>query len=199
MTVPPLDLDWVVAHSFVAAAEHYAVIDSTNNRAKEAARSPIELPLLVVADSQTAGRGRGVNRWWTGQGSLAFSLLADPAVWRVDPRRHAAALSLGVANAVAESANAVLPETMRAEVKPPNDVYVGDRKLAGILIEGLAGGLLVIGIGLNANNTLADAPAELQTTVTTMRELLGRVVDPTELLLEMLVRLEAALTSAGTT
>src|SRR5258708_4104886 len=38
-------------------------------------------PLLVVGDSQTAGRGRGANRWWTGPGSMAFSLLFDPRDW----------------------------------------------------------------------------------------------------------------------
>ncbi len=193
MTAHPLYLDRVVAESFLAGAEHYALIGSTNDRAKEAAAAPKKLPLLIVADSQTAGRGRGANRWWTGSGSLAISLLANPAMWRIDPRQHAAGLSLAAARAVAETVNSRLCGELQAEVHAPNDVYVGDRKVAGILIEGLACGLLVIGIGLNTNNTLADAPAELRDRVTTLRDLLGRAVDPTELLVELLAHLDAAL------
>ncbi|MDY0168135.1 MAG: biotin--[acetyl-CoA-carboxylase] ligase [Thermoguttaceae bacterium] len=197
MVTPQLDLDRLVAESFLAAAEHYALIHSTNDRAKEAAAAPAELPLLIVADSQTAGRGRGANRWWTGRGSLAVSLLADPARWCVDMRRDAADLSLAAAQAVARTVNARLPEELPAEVHPPNDVYVGQRKLAGILIEGLGDGLLVVGIGLNTNNTLADAPPELLRTATTLRELLERPVDPTELLIDLLAHLDAALFLVG--
>ncbi|NCC94413.1 MAG: hypothetical protein EOM10_14215, partial [Opitutae bacterium] len=105
MTAQPLDLNRVVAESFVAAVEHHALIGSTNDRAKEAAASQKQLPLLIVADGQTAGRGRGANRWWTGSGSLAVSLLANPATWRIDPRQHAAGLSLAAARAVAETVN----------------------------------------------------------------------------------------------
>jgi len=126
---------------------------------------------------------------------LAGSLLVDPARWDIDPRRDATALSLAAAEAVAATANSQLSEGIAAKVCPPNDVYVGERKLAGILIEGLAGGLLVLGIGMNTNNTLADAPAELRRTVTTLRDLLGRPVDPTELLRDLVVRLEGALSS----
>ncbi len=197
MNAPPIDLNRVVAESFVAGAEHYALIGSTNDRAKEAAAAPACLPLLIVADAQTAGRGRGAHRWWTGDGSLAASVLLDPAVWHVDVRSDAARLSLGAARAVALAVNAHLPEGGRADVRPPNDVYVGGHKLAGILLEGLAGGLLVVGIGLNTNNTLADAPPQLQRTATTLRDLLGRPVDPTDLLVDLLHRLEAAFTMPG--
>ncbi len=193
MTAHPLDLDRVVAESFLAGAEHYALIGSTNERAKEAAAAPGKLPLLIVADSQTAGRGRGANHWWSGHGCLAMSLLVDPAIRHIDPRRDAVGLSLAAARAVAETVNTRLSGELQAEVWPPNDVYVSDRKLAGILIEGLACGLLVIGIGLNTNNAVADAPAELRDRITALRELLGRSVDPTELLLELLAHLDAAL------
>ena len=197
MTAHPIDLDRVMAESFLADAEHYASIGSTNDRAKEAAASPRKLPLLIVADCQTAGRGRGANRWWTGSGSLAISVLANPATWRLDPRQHGAELSLAAARAVAETVNTRLCGKLQAEVRAPNDVYVGDRKVAGILIEGLACGLLVIGIGMNMNNVLADAPAALRDRVTTLRDLLGRAVDPTELLLELLAHLDAALGSVA--
>ena len=77
----PIDLERLLGESFLAAAEHHPKLDSTQDRAAAAAAAGSRGPLLIVADRQTAGRGRGSNRWWTGAGSLAFSLLFDPAVW----------------------------------------------------------------------------------------------------------------------
>jgi BirA family biotin operon repressor/biotin-[acetyl-CoA-carboxylase] ligase len=79
----------------------------------------------------------------------------------------------------------------------PNDVYVGRGKLAGILVEVLPGGLHVIGVGLNSNNTAAEAPPELRDSIATLRDLTGRTHDHTELLLAILENLEAALMQLG--
>ncbi len=65
----------------------------------------------------------------------------------------------------------------------PNDVYVGDRKLAGILVEAPAANRLVVGIGINTNCRLAEAPEELAQRVATVVDLTGEVQDPTEVLL----------------
>ena len=66
----------ILENTFVADVEHHATIGSTNDRAIQcAAFHAVKLPLLILADRQTGGRGRGSNRWWTGPGSLAFSLL----------------------------------------------------------------------------------------------------------------------------
>ncbi len=74
-----IELEKFRKNSFVAAVVYYESITSTNDRALAAAReASVVLPLLVIADRQTAGRGRGSNRWWTGPGSLAFSLLMPP-------------------------------------------------------------------------------------------------------------------------
>lgn len=72
----------VLAKTFVTVMEYHQVIDSTNNRAKELAlSSETPLPFLVLAERQTAGKGRGSRRWWTGPGSLACSVvgLLQPA------------------------------------------------------------------------------------------------------------------------
>ena len=69
-------------------------------------------------------------------------------------------------------------------------MIVDQRKLAGILVEVLPDRRHVIGIGLNTNNTAADAPAELQPTVATLRDLSGREQDQTALLIDLLRRLE---------
>jgi len=185
----PLDTVRLVRQTFVARVEHHPVLDSTNDRAKRcAAEGPPPLPLLIVADRQTAGRGRGTNRWWTGEGGLACSLLVDLAAAGIAQSRSPL-VSLGAALAVAETVAPLLP-SHAVGLRWPNDVCADGRKLAGILIEGLAGGLQVVGIGLNANNTIADAPAELHPIATTLRDLTGRPHDPTSILVELLRHLE---------
>ena len=85
-----IKLEKILENSFVAAAEYYESIAFTKRPVLAAAAEPgVRLPLLIVADAQTAGRGRGSNRWWTGPGSLAFSLLMPPVGWveHGDPRK----------------------------------------------------------------------------------------------------------------
>ena len=93
----------ILAASFVARVEHYATLPSTQDRAREAAANPFEtLPLLVVADEQTTGRGRDGNSWWSGAGNLAFSLLFDPAEFGC-PRRAVPSMSLAASVAIIEA------------------------------------------------------------------------------------------------
>ena len=68
----------------------------------------------------------------------------------------------------------------------PNDVFAANRKLAGILVEALPDGRQIVGIGLNTNNTLDDAPPELRSVATTMRHLSGRRFDHTVVLTAVL-------------
>jgi BirA family biotin operon repressor/biotin-[acetyl-CoA-carboxylase] ligase len=75
----------------------------------------------------------------------------------------------------------------------PNDVFVSERKLAGILIDVLPDGRHVIGIGLNVNNSLAGAPTEVRRRATTLKELTGTHFDRTGVLLSLLANLEHAL------
>src|SRR5580698_2192961 len=116
--------------------EHHPRLASTNDHARSAAaRLARHESLLVIADEQTAGRGRGSNRWWTGLGSLAFSLLFDP-VARGIARQDCAMISLASAITIVEAANPrIAPYS--AGIHWPNDVFVGRRKLAGILVEAL--------------------------------------------------------------
>ncbi len=182
--------------TFVARVEHHPVVDSTNHRARHHERiGRDDLPLLILADRQTAGRGRGVNRWWTGPGSLAMSLLVDePSLGLGTSHRPLSGLAAGVA--VVETIAPLLPGH-EVGLHWPNDVTVDEKKLAGVLVEGLAGGRLVVGIGLNTNNRLADAPAEIRAQVTTMRNLTGAPHDPTALVVQLLKRLEHLLRQLG--
>jgi BirA family biotin operon repressor/biotin-[acetyl-CoA-carboxylase] ligase len=192
MTPCKPDLDRVVAETFVARAEYDPVLGSTNDRARQCADRPAEaLPLLIVAGRQTAGRGRGGHRWWTGAGSLAMSLVLEPA----EPHaRSAGSTLLGLAAAVAlVDTVAPLLAGQAAGLHWPNDVFAAGRKLAGVLVEAPAHRRRIVGIGLNTNSRLADAPADLQATATTLWELTGEEHDHTEILITLLRHLEAAL------
>ena len=167
-----------------------------------AAEADVRLPLLIAADRQTAGRGRGTNRWWTGPGSLAFSLLMRNVGW--DQRVQASAgppASVSGAPALASLAAGLAVVDAIAPLVPghqfgihwPNDVMLDGRKLAGILIEALPQGRQVIGIGINTNNSAADAPAEVRSRVATLRDATGRTHDSAELLIFILNRLRERL------
>ncbi|HEY6607010.1 MAG TPA: biotin--[acetyl-CoA-carboxylase] ligase [Gaiellaceae bacterium] len=141
---------------------------------------------VAVADEQTEGRGRLGRSWHAPAGTaLLFSTLLIPAV---EPSRLPE-LSLVAADAVAEA----IANTTRLdpEIKFPNDILIGGRKVAGILAES-SEGRVVLGIGVNANQNDAELPADAQTEPTSLRLELGRRVDRAELLAAILARLEPA-------
>lgn len=174
--------------------EWHEQLGSTQDRARELVESDSgAVPLLVGADLQTGGRGRGKHRWWTGQGALALSLVVDPSMYAAAPGAPLPPqLALAVGVAVCHTVRGFLRyET--AGLHWPNDVYVGQRKLAGILTEALSPRRVIIGIGLNSNNTLDDAPLELRGTAVTLRDLQQAPVDAEALLIALLRELDAAL------
>lgn len=125
---------------------HHAEIDSTNSEARRLAEAGDAGSIWIVADRQTAGRGRRGRVWQTQQGNLAATLLIRPQGPQV------AQLSFAAALAVSDMVSAFAPGAKIA-VKWPNDVLAGGRKIAGILLE--AGpGWLAVGMGVN----LAAAP-----------------------------------------
>ena len=105
-------------------------------------------------------------------------------------------MSLGAAVAVSEAVEPLLPG-QRVGLHWPNDVFAAGRKLAGVLVEGLPDGQQVVGIGLNVNNSVADAPRELRETATTLRDLTGVTHDRTSLLVAIMKRLERSLALAA--
>jgi len=191
-----LDVDRLLASGLVKRVAHFDSLGSTHDFAHEEARRPgVELPLLVLAEEQTAGRGRGHNRWWTGRGSVAMSLLLDPADWELHgelpPQR-----SLAVGVAIVDTLSLLLPQR-RVGLHWPNDVFVEGRKIAGVLVDVLADGRHVIGIGLNVNHSFADAPEEVKARATSLFDLAGKRFDRTQLVCELLAQLRSSLQAAA--
>jgi len=138
---------------------HFTRTDSTNSRARELAAAGAPHGTLVTASEQTAGRGRQ-GRTWTAPANKA---LLYSAIVRPLEERHMM-LPLAVPLAVCEAAEELNPN-LTCKVKWPNDIHVGGRKLAGVLIEARPqDGWAVIGVGLNLSIQEEEFPPELQAT-----------------------------------
>jgi BirA family transcriptional regulator, biotin operon repressor / biotin---[acetyl-CoA-carboxylase] ligase len=152
------DLTRIAASELVAQIDYHESIGSTSDRALAiASEGEDKLPLLVLAGRQTAGRGRGANRWWSTTGALTFSLVLEAPPARLPAERWPqVALTAGLATC---DALLTLNPTARLGLKWPNDVYLMDRKICGILSESVPGwrDRLVIGIGVNVNNRVQSA------------------------------------------
>jgi BirA family biotin operon repressor/biotin-[acetyl-CoA-carboxylase] ligase len=173
-------------------------LPSTNAEVADAARSGSPEGLVVVAESQTAGRGRRDRTWTTPpRAGLTFSFLLRPAFPRPAWGWLPLLAGLGVAG----------PLTRLAEVdvrlKWPNDVLVGDRKLGGILTE-VVGDAVVVGIGLNVSLRADELPVPTATSlaieaaeVVDREPVLRAVLRETERLYADLVRAGGAATASG--
>lgn len=191
------DLERIRAETFVTQIEFHDELPSTNDRALELAekRAPLA-PLLVLTAAQTAGRGRGSNRWWADGGALTFSLLLQAEAPQL-PQRDWPQLSLTAGLAVCEAVEELVEQATL--LKWPNDVYLRGRKVCGILVEVPRNqqGLLVVGIGINVNNSSRSAPAELQNTVIALCDVGGRQFALNDALRIVLNRLSQRISLIG--
>lgn len=159
---------------------HLNTTSSTNVVARQVAEEGVEEGTVVVAETQSRGKGRLGRNWITKPGGLWMSAILKPAI---DPM-HASSITLLAAVSVTK---ALRGAGLEAVIKWPNDVLVNGKKICGILTEMSAEtdavNFIILGIGVNVNN---DVPIE---TATTMKAELGKEVDRvkfTQSLLEML-------------
>jgi BirA family transcriptional regulator, biotin operon repressor / biotin---[acetyl-CoA-carboxylase] ligase len=140
---------------------------------------------VAVTEHQTAGRGR-LGRSWTAPAgsSILVSVLLRPPAERTLPQ-----LSLVAAVATAEAVEGATG--LAAQIKWPNDVMLNRRKVGGILSE-LADGTVVVGIGLNVNQTRDELPPGATVEPGSLRSLTGTTYDRAPLLGALLSRLEHA-------
>ncbi len=162
---------------------------STNDHAAALRKQgKLYAPAVVLAGQQTKGRGRGDNVWFSAGGSLTVTFALPVGDW-VQPHQLPLIAGLAARNAVAE-----LTGDNGVQLKWPNDLLYGGRKLAGLLCERLDKADL-IGLGLNVNLDIANAPPHLRERVISMATIANRPLDLTEVLIgvsqhlrQMLVR-----------
>jgi len=184
----------LVGHPFVTDFLYRPRLGSTNDLAKERASAGVSEGFLVIADEQTAGRGRMGRHWWAPAGSaLLTSLLFRPVTPPWPGQTAASGLhlapqlvmlcALAAADAVTELVG------LHVDLKWPNDLLVRSRKLAGLLSEAIFEGdrlaAVVVGVGLNVNADLSNAPPFIAS-ATSLRLELGHPVDRLPLLLAYL-------------
>jgi BirA family biotin operon repressor/biotin-[acetyl-CoA-carboxylase] ligase len=139
---------------------------------------------VAVAEEQTEGRGRLGRRWISPpRVSILCSILLEPPV----PTPQLPELSIVAGEACAEAINAVTG--LEPEIKLPNDLLLGGRKVAGILAEAREG-RVALGIGINVNVAAHDLPTEVDRPATSLLVEKGQETDRAELLVELLAVLE---------
>jgi BirA family biotin operon repressor/biotin-[acetyl-CoA-carboxylase] ligase len=164
----------------------YTSIGSTNDAALALAASGDREGIVVVADAQTSGRGRRGRTWFSPPASgLYVSVVLAPARASVAPDRAVSLLTLAAGVALTEAVERTTG--LAADIKWPNDLLVGRRKLAGILAEGAANNTVVLGYGVNVGPMAY--PPELASRATSLETELGRPIDRAGLLAESLAAL----------
>jgi BirA family biotin operon repressor/biotin-[acetyl-CoA-carboxylase] ligase len=143
---------------------------STNDHAARLRRERrLYAPSVIVAASQTAGRGRGSNTWWSGKGSLTVTFVL-PADANTPP--HHVPLLAGLA--VQRALTSLVGEGL-VKLKWPNDLLHDDLKLAGLLCE-RSDNVDFVGLGLNVNVLIDDIASSLRHRVTSLRAITGRTI-----------------------
>lgn len=166
--------------SLGSAFYFFSTIGSTNDAAASLAEGAV-----VVADQQTTGRGRRGHRWFSPPASgLYVSVVLAPRLATSDPLRATQLVTLGAGVAIAEALET--SAGLRADLKWPNDLYVGCRKLGGILAES-SGDTVILGYGINVASSAY--PPELHDRATSIESELGRGVERDELFVETLAAL----------
>jgi len=172
----------------------HEVVASTNATLRELADAGASEGTVVLAEHQTAGRGRGNKAWFSPPGvNLCASILFRPPIPAAAAPGFAFITSLALADAIRELG-------VRGGLKSPNDVLVQGRKVAGVHAEmtarGGAAGYIVLGVGANLNVTheaLRTGLGETAPFATSLREALGRAVDRNAFAARFLTCLEERL------
>jgi BirA family transcriptional regulator, biotin operon repressor / biotin---[acetyl-CoA-carboxylase] ligase len=153
----------------IFSRHHFATIGSTNDEAGARARTGATQGTVIVADEQTAGRGRQGRTWHSKPGNLYTSIILRPVV----PARHYGELAFVAALSLATTLEG---QGLACQLKWPNDVLVGGAKISGLLLESEPD-WVVLGMGVN----IAHAP-ELPDRATTCLAAQGLSLTPAGLL-----------------
>ncbi|MBR3156632.1 MAG: biotin--[Methanobrevibacter sp.] len=148
-------------------------VGSTNTIAKFLSKNGIGNGSVVIAEKQTAGRGRSGKSWESPLGGIWLSIILTPDV----DYSKIPLITLATGVAVAKTLEEIGIEN--PEIKWPNDIMVNGKKVCGILTEAITNfntiEHVIIGVGIDANLSIEDFPEELQNTTTTLEREIGRV------------------------
>ena len=173
----------------------WQTLGSTNTQAKELIAQGRVTPALLVAESQTLGRGQQERSFSSPQGGLYFTILDHAAL----PGYLLPCVTLAVGVACAE----IVEETGQVDVllKWPNDLYVEGRKIGGILCESTSqpdGTVwILIGVGINVNSSVSQFPEEIRSASTTLLEKTGKIFDLQSVLLKLVENIQRKIFLLG--
>jgi BirA family biotin operon repressor/biotin-[acetyl-CoA-carboxylase] ligase len=170
---------------------HLTGTTSTQDVAVDLLREGAGEGVLIVAESQTAGRGRVGRAWFSPEGTgIYMSLILNPIV----PQRFAPQLTIVSAVALCRSLRRLTGLDIR--MKWPNDLYVNDRKLSGILIESCAVGgrnRFILGVGISVNVPQEAFPDWLQDKATSLMAVSGAQWNREQIIAEFLTELRVMI------
>jgi len=164
---------------------YYAVLGSTMDEAKKEAQWGAEAGTVILANKQTAGRGRMNRTWISPEGALAFSVILRPNLDYLPLMIMLSSLSIvyGIQSITG----------LRPQIKWPNDILIEDKKVSGILIENeLRKNELkhvIIGVGINVNLKIADYP-EIASFATSLSEKYGGIISRQDVFESVLFEME---------
>lgn len=167
---------------------HFIEVTSTNDVAKELAIKGAREGTVIIAETQSRGRGRLGREWVSPKGGIWFSTILRP---KVDPQ-DTFELTFMAAVAVAKTIKSMFK--LNTEIKWPNDVLINGKKVCGILTEMSTRGNIVdfvaLGVGLNANVDANTFPEHLRSSLTSLKEELKQEVERERFLRALLEELE---------
>lgn len=152
----------------VPLLEAHEVLGSTNDRLRALARRGAPAYTVVVAEEQTAGRGRGGSAWISPAGMGIWMSVLLPGEGEGRPPLTPLLVGVAVSRAIGEG-----ELELRPGIKWPNDVEIAGKKVSGILCEGTAAGATVAGIGINVTGGAGRFPPEIRDRATTLEEAAG--------------------------
>lgn len=162
MIDPDKIADGISGSSFFTEIIYREAVDSTNELLRR--RDDLKAGLVAIADTQTNGRGRRGNKWHSPVGGLWMSFLLQ-----LVPPSERLALSLAVAQCLQET---VSQFGVKSRVVWPNDLYFGNAKLGGVLIE-TYDRFAIVGVGLNVNNDTSEIRSRTGVRVSSIRSQVG--------------------------
>src|SRR5258707_3010672 len=162
---------------------------STNDAILQVATANAKEGLVVFAEHQPAGRGQRGNRWESAAGKgLWFSILLRPKIDLASSPQLTAWAAEAVSGAIQNEFS------LTPTIKPPNDVQIDGRKIAGVLVEmraqEKAAHLAIAGIGVNVNQSREDFPKELQSRAISLAMALGKQIDRQSFAVALLRKLD---------